>query len=70
MGQWSDAERAVAIKGVYKNDDGYATAKRLFRQHFNTNRNNPVPSLHATKTWVKDFEETCLALKNPSVERK
>ncbi|KAL2732497.1 odorant receptor 85c-like [Vespula maculifrons] len=47
-----------AIVVYYKNDDCIVTIKRLFRRKFNVNRNNPVTSGHAIKTWIKNFEET------------
>jgi transposase len=70
MDQWSGAQRAFAIKAFYKNDS-YAAAQRLFSRHFQINPNNPVPSAHAIKTWIKNFEETGSALKRkpPGKER-
>jgi transposase len=71
MDQWTGAQRAFAIKAFYKNNDSYAAAQRLFRRHFQINHNNPVPSAHAIKTWVKSFEETGSTLKGkpPGKER-
>jgi transposase len=71
MHQWSGVERAFAIKAFYKNNDNYAAAQQLFRRHFQINCNNPVPSAHAIKTWIKNFEETGSALKRkpPGKER-
>jgi len=66
MDQWSGAQRTFAIKAFYKSNDNYATAQRLFHWHFQINRNNPVPSAHAIKTRVKNFEETGSALKRKS----
>jgi transposase len=71
MKQWTGAQRAFDIKAFYKNNDNYAAAQWLFHQHFKMNHNNPVPSVHAIKTWVKNFEETGSALKKKaSGERK
>jgi hypothetical protein len=39
------------------------SAQRVFRNHFNISRNDPVPSAHAIKTWIKNFEETGSTLK-------
>jgi hypothetical protein len=38
------------------------SAHRVFRNHF-IPRNDPVPSAHAIKTWIKNFEETGSTLK-------
>jgi transposase len=71
MEQWTGVQRAFAVKAFYQNNDNYAAAQRLFRRHFQINSNNPVPSAHAIKTWIKNFEETGSALKRkpPGKER-
>jgi len=38
-------------------------ARREFRHHYNLGRHDCIPSCHAIKTWVKNFEGTGLALK-------
>ena len=58
MESWNGAHRAFAVKAYYKNNDSYVSAQRVFRNHFNIPRNDPVPSAHAIKTWIKNFEET------------
>lgn len=63
MEQWTGEERAFAIKTYYKNNDSVVVAQRLFRRQFNIQRNRPVPSANAIKTWVKKFESTGSALK-------
>jgi transposase len=69
--QWTGAQRAFPIKAFCKNNDSYAAVQRIFRRHFQINRNNPVPSAHAIKTWITNFEETGSALKRkpPGKER-
>jgi hypothetical protein len=63
MGLWNGAHRAFAVKAYYKNNDSYVSAKRVFRNHFNIPRNDPEPSAHAIKTWIKNFEEMGSTLK-------
>ena len=58
MESWNDAHRAFAVKAYYKNNDSYVSAQRVFRNHFDIPRNDPVPSAFAIKTWNKNFEET------------
>jgi hypothetical protein len=58
MEQWTDAQSAFAVKAFYKNRDSLVIAQREFRREFGINRNRAVPSAHATKTWVRNFEPT------------
>ena len=58
MESWNGAQRAFAIKSFYKNNDSYAAAQREFRKKFRIHQNSKVPSAHAIKTWVNNFEET------------
>ena len=58
MESWNGAHWAFAVKACYKNNDSYVSAQHVFRNHFNIPRNDPVPSAHAIKTWIKNFEET------------
>jgi hypothetical protein len=58
MGSWNCAHRAFAVKAYYKNNDSYVSAQRVFWNHFNLPRNDPVPSTHAIKIWIKNFEAT------------
>jgi hypothetical protein len=51
MDHWTGAQCAFAIKAFYINDDNYAAARRLFRRHFQINRNNPVPSEFGLRNW-------------------
>jgi len=57
MELWTDAQRAFAVKSFYKNNDGYVAAQREFRKKFGIHRNSKLPSAHAIKTWVNNFEE-------------
>lgn len=58
MDRWTPQHRAYAVKAFYQNGSSYQLARRAFRNHFNINRNQPVPSACAIKNWVKNFEET------------
>jgi len=57
MESWTGAQRAFAIKSFYKNDS-YTATQFEFRKKFGIHQNSKVPSAHATKTWVNNFEET------------
>jgi hypothetical protein len=63
MEQWSGAQRAFAVKSVYKNNGNLEAARREFRRHFNLCRHDLIPSVHAIKILVSNFEETGSALK-------
>jgi len=58
MELWTGAQRAFAIKSFYKNNDSYVAAQHEFRKKFGIHRNSKVPSAHAIRTWVNNFEET------------
>ena len=55
---WTGAQRTFAVKSFYKNNDSYVAAQSEFRKKFGIHRNSKVPSAHAIKTWVNNFEET------------
>jgi len=57
MESWAGAQSAFAVKSFYKNNDSYVAAQREFRKKFGNHRNSKVPSAHAIKTWVNNFEE-------------
>ena len=59
----SGAQRPFAVKSIYKNKDSYDANQREFRKKFGIHRNSKVPSAHAIKTWVKNFEEIGSAVK-------
>jgi hypothetical protein len=63
MDQWAGSQRAFAVKEFYRNGDSVTAAQRECRRHYNVGRHARVPSCHAIKTWVKNFEETGSALK-------
>ena len=62
MESWTGAQRAFAVKSFYKNDS-YVAVQREFRKKFGIHRNRKVPSAHAIKTWVNNFEETSSTVK-------
>jgi hypothetical protein len=57
------AQCAFAVKAFYKNDDSFVIAQREFRRELGIHRNRAVPSAHAIKTWVRNFEATGSTLK-------
>ena len=63
MESWTGAPRAFAIKSFYKNNDSYVAVQHEFRKKFEIHRNSKVPSAHAIKTWVNNFEETGSSVK-------
>jgi len=52
----------------YKNNDSLEGAQE-FRRFFNLGRHGQVPSKHAKKTWIKNFEVTGSALKKKPTGR-
>jgi hypothetical protein len=59
MDSWTGAHRAFAVKLFYKNTDSATVPPpREFRKKFGVHRNSRVPSAHAIKTWVNNFEDT------------
>jgi hypothetical protein len=58
MESWTGAQCAVTIKLFYKNNNSYVATEREFRKKFGIHRNSNVPSAHALKTWINNFEET------------
>jgi len=65
--QPTGAQRAFAVKAFYKNGDSFVIAQREFRREFGIHRNRAVPSAHAIKTWVQNFEATGSTLKKKVV---
>ncbi len=63
MDQWNGQQRALAIEMFYKNDHSLTAAQREFRRFYNLGRHGAVPSKHAIKCWINNFEETGSALK-------
>jgi transposase len=55
--------QAFALKPFYKNGDSLVIAQREFRRGFGIHCNRAVPSAHAIKTWVRNFEATGSTLK-------
>jgi len=63
MESWTGAQHAFAVKSFYKNNDSYVAAQREFHKKFGIHRNSKVPSAHAIKRGVNNFEETGSAVK-------
>jgi len=63
MEPWTGAQRAFVVKAFYKNGESFVIAQRKFRREFGIHRNRAVPSVHAIKTWVRNFEATGSTLK-------
>ena len=63
MEPWTGAQRAFAVRAFCKIGDSFVVAQREFRRKFGIRRNRTVPSAHAIKTWVRNFEATGSALK-------
>jgi len=70
MESWTGAQRAFAVKSFYKNNDSYVAAQRELRKKFGIHRNSKVPSAHAIKTWVNNFDETGSTLRRKAVVLK
>ena len=64
MEPWTGAHTAFAVKVFYKNGDSFVVAQREFRREFGIHRNRAVPSAHAIKTWVRNFEANGSTVKN------
>jgi hypothetical protein len=62
MEPWTGA-RAFAVKAFYKNGDSFMITQSEFQREFGIHRNRAVPSTHAIKTWVQNFEVTGSTLK-------
>jgi hypothetical protein len=63
MEPWTGAQRAFAVKAFYKNRDSFVIAWHEFQRQFGIHRNCAIPSAHAIKTWVQNFEATGSTLK-------
>lgn len=44
----------------------FIATQRLFRCHYNIHHNDPIPSAHAIKIWIQNFEVADSALKKKS----
>ena len=56
MELWTGAQHTFAVKTFYKICDIFVITKFEFRREFRIHRNCAVPSAHAIKTWVWNFE--------------
>ena len=74
MEPWTGAQSVFAVKVFYKTCDSFVIAQREFRKDFGIHRNRAVPSGHAIRTLVRNFEAAGSTLKKKggsvkSVER-
>jgi hypothetical protein len=67
MEPWTGAQRAFDVRAFYKNGDSFVIAQREFRREFEIHRSRVVPSAHAIKTRVRNFEATGSTLKKKVV---
>jgi hypothetical protein len=67
MEQWTGSERTVSVSAYYRDGDSVIAAQRVFRRHYEIPPRGRVPSAHAIRTWVRNFEETGSALKKKSL---
>ena len=58
MEPWTGAQCAFAMKAFYENGDSFVIDQREFQRESGIHRNRAVPSAHAIKTWVRNFEAT------------
>ena len=63
MEPWAGTQSVFGVKAFYKNSDSFVIAQREFRREFGIHRNRAVPSAHAIKTRVRNFEATASTLK-------
>ena len=63
MESWTGAQFAFAVKAFYKNGHSFVIAQREFRREFGIHRNRTIPSAHAMKAWVRNFEVSGFTLK-------
>jgi len=68
MNRWTAQQRAFAVNAFYLNSSSFVVAKCVFRAHFGINCNHPVPSGHAIKLRVKNFEQSGTTIKKKKVE--
>jgi hypothetical protein len=63
MEPWTGEQSAFTVKAFYKTSDTFVIAQREFRREFGIHPTRAVPSAHATKTWIRNFEDTGSTLK-------
>jgi len=63
MEPWNGAQCAFVVKAFSKNGDSFVISQRVFRIEFGIHHNRAVPSAHAIKTWVPNFEAIGSTLK-------
>jgi hypothetical protein len=63
MESWTGAQCGFAVKAFYKHGECVVIVQYEFWRKFRIHRNHAVPSAHAIKTWVLNFEATDSTLK-------
>ena len=63
MELWTAPQGAFDVNAFHKNGASFVIARREFRREFGIHRNCALPSAHAIKTWVRNFEATGSTLK-------
>jgi len=58
MEPWTGTQHVFAVKVFYKNSDSFVITQRVFPRELGIHHNCVVPSAHAIKTWVWNFEAT------------
>ncbi|KAJ4435805.1 hypothetical protein ANN_18424 [Periplaneta americana] len=58
--------RWVVVRETGCRNGRFLAAQRLFLRYYNIHRNDPIPSAHAIKIWIQNFEVTGSALKKKS----
>jgi hypothetical protein len=58
MESWTGTQHAFAVKAFYKNSDSFVITQHEFQREVRIHRNRAVPSAHAIKIWVQNFEVT------------
>ena len=67
---WSVELRAFAVETIIKNNDSVVLTRRIFRRHFNINRNDSVHSHNTVLLWVRKFRETASVAKSKPTGRE
>jgi hypothetical protein len=58
MQRWSEERRAFAVETFLKNNDSGTVTQRVFRRHFDIERNGKVPTRQTILNWVTQFRTT------------
>ena len=63
MEPWTGAQHAFTMKAFYKDGYSFVISQREFLRKSGFHCNRAVPSAHAIKTWVRNFEAAGSTLK-------